>query len=96
MKTKQIVDLLNKLFEMDPMAIEALVTNKVPCNRKIANHKTVTVSTRIGKRDCYMVGMLGVLQGIVGLDGEGIEGLYENKGDEENQDWRLIGFRMKK
>lgn len=96
MKTKQIVDLLNELFELDPKAIEALVLNKVPCNKKLADHPTVTVTSRPGKRDYHMVGLVGILNGISNLDGETIEGLYENKGTEEFQDWRLIGFRLKK
>lgn len=61
----EVIDFLNELADADPAAILALVQNRVPCNRAMANHPTVQVQVT-GK--IYMVGPLGILNGAFGVD----------------------------
>lgn len=56
---------LNELIELDRPAMAALIANRVPCNRALANHPTVQVGQRHGG---FSVGMLGVLNGLFGVD----------------------------
>ena len=52
---------LNEANLLDPNAIKALVNNRVPCNEKLAEHKTIQVNGEIGMAQ---VGLLGVINGI--------------------------------
>lgn len=56
---------LNELIALDKPAIAALIANRVPCNEALANHPTVQVSKQ---NDGYHVGMLGILNGLFGVD----------------------------
>lgn len=62
---KEIVDtflrVLNEANLLDPNAIKALVNNRVPCNEKLAEHKTIQVNCEIGMAQ---VGLLGIINGI--------------------------------
>lgn len=62
------IQFLNELLRMDRAAIAALVINRVPCNEALANHKSVQVATL---NDGYLVGMLGILNGLFGVDEAG-------------------------
>jgi hypothetical protein len=58
-----IVSLLNEINEMDPSVLPALIEHRVPCNQKLADHPTV----QVGKdADGYEVGILGILNGLLG------------------------------
>lgn len=62
---KEIVNtflrVLNEANLLDPNAVKALVNNRVPCNQKLARHKTIQVNGEIGMAQ---VGLLGVINGI--------------------------------
>lgn len=76
-----VIQTLNEAFEADPNAINALITMRVPCNQKLADHPTIQVG---GNPD--VVGMLGVINGIVErLTGKRVAAIY---GD----DSKLEGF----
>jgi hypothetical protein len=67
MTAQQIVDLLNELHGLDPEFLQPLIETRVPCNEAVANHPTVTVDDPgPGK---FTVGLLGILEGVVGIDG---------------------------
>lgn len=88
-----IVDYLNELVKSDPSAIAALVANRVPCNKDLAEHDTCQCWAQHGG---YHVGMLGVINGICGIfdNGHGaIQVVFEEALPGESFD-RLVGFRV--
>jgi hypothetical protein len=82
-----IISFLNELVKVDLQALEALVETRVPCNEILAQHPTVQVTTT---DEGAKVGLLGILNGIVGArpeDGWGY--IAANFGD----DGHLIDFQ---
>lgn len=61
----ETIQFLNGLLELDRPAIAALIANRVPCNESLANHPTVQVNAQHGG---YWVGILGILNGLFGID----------------------------
>jgi len=61
---------LNELKDADPQAVKALIETRVPCNDALANHPTVQVQAREDETG-YAVGLLGVLNGLIGADTDG-------------------------
>jgi hypothetical protein len=58
-----IITFLNELVAADPALMHKLVETRVPCNEVIAEHPTVQV---VKEGNGYVVGLLGILNGIVG------------------------------
>jgi len=71
---EDVVDLLNEALELDRDAIETLVESRVPCNQALADHPSIQVSAHT-KTDrsvgSFKVGLLGILNGIFGVDANG-------------------------
>ncbi len=69
-----IVELMNELLEMDPIAISTLCHVRVPCNENLAAHPKVQVALlrdpaeAAGDGDEYSVGPIRVLNGLGGAD----------------------------
>ena len=69
----QIATFFNELIERDQEAMSHLVSNRVRCNRAMAHHPTVQVQ-QAGPSEggrLWEVGVLGVLNGLIGIDKEG-------------------------
>lgn len=66
---QEVVDYLNGLLKADRRAIQTLVSTKVKCNEALAFHPTVQVI--ITGPDQYETGVLGVLNGLFGIDEKG-------------------------
>ena len=64
-----IIERLNEITEADPLAMEFLVEARVPCNDTLARHPSVQVIALGGNPPT--VGVLGILNGIVGTIDEG-------------------------
>lgn len=64
----EVIELLNELIALDKPAIAAVLANRVPCNEALAEHPTVQVSTQ---NDGYHVGLLGIINGMFGVDERG-------------------------
>lgn len=60
---ERIVRVLNRALMADPNAIQALIDNRVPCNRELADDPEIQVGTQ---DNGFEVGMLGILNGITG------------------------------
>lgn len=60
----ETIDFLNDLIKTDKPALAALIANRVPCNRELAEHPTVQVAQQ---NDGFHVGMLGILNGLFGI-----------------------------
>lgn len=60
--SKNIADLLNSMFLADPAAMYALVSNRVPCNEKLADHPFAeTIKVPLVDHEQYQIGLLGVI-----------------------------------
>lgn len=82
----EVLDYLNELLALDYDFVAALCTNRVPCNRAIATHPTVqvglvhpggaaalkgsAVDLDLMEHPVWEAGLLGVLNGLVGIDEE--------------------------
>lgn len=65
-----VVRLLNDMLKIDKDAVTALCSQRIDCNRELADHPTVQVWGMDG--ECK-VGLIGILNGIFGIakDGSG-------------------------
>ena len=59
----ETIDFLNELIKIDAPAIAALIANRVPCNKQLADHPTVQCLAQHGG---FSVGMLGIINGLFG------------------------------
>lgn len=75
------IRLLNKMVDADREAMEKLVETRVPCNQAMVDHPTVQVSNGA-------VGMLGILNGLVGVRDDGYGYVAAVFDDDE----KLVGF----
>lgn len=68
-----VVTLLNEALGLDREAIDTLVGTRVLCNSALASHPTIQVmgSQMTGGPQPYRVGLLGVLNGLFGIDDKG-------------------------
>jgi len=85
-----IVDQLNEIYSHDPEALHALCESRVPCNEALRKHPTVQVLVEGGGTESR-VGLLGILNGIVGIQDDGwgyISAIY----DEDTM--KLQGFNV--
>lgn len=67
----EVIALLNDAFEKDPEAIHELVTTRVPCNEAMADHPTIQVGVNWKGTSKYVVGVIGILNGIFGTADDG-------------------------
>jgi hypothetical protein len=82
----KVIDSLNAALKADPAAIQALVANRVPCNRALADHPTVQVGEPAP--DIFMVGALGLINGVVEpLTGDRVAVALSDDGD-----GRIVAF----
>ena len=68
----EVIDLLNEIHAADPKAMLQLIEGRIPCNEKLAEHPTVQCLTVGGVN---MVGILGVINGIFGVNERGVGGI---------------------
>ncbi len=67
-KIDQAIEVLNRVNEADPTVLPLLIDYRVPCNRAVADDPTVQVGVH---DDVWSVGVLGIVNGIVGIDTNG-------------------------
>jgi len=82
--------------------MHVLVENRQPCNADMANHQTIVCAPQVcddGAPAGYLVGMLGVLNGLLDEGQAPIEAMYTNdgvlmgfriRGDQTSQDFRQV------
>lgn len=76
------VDILNQALKLDPKAMTKLVQNRVHCNSDLAKHETIQVGN-YHEPGVYTVGLLGILNGLFGIDEDGYGAIYANISDED-------------
>lgn len=80
---REVIEYLNDVLRLDPRAINELCEHRVLCNEKLAHHSTTTTTTQVvADGDSWRVGLLGILNGLVGIkDGVGyITAVYGDDG----------------
>lgn len=70
MTVDEVIAFLNSLLAIDPEAIKNLMWHRVRCNGSMADHPSVQVSAYPDKNK-PAVGLLGILNGMFGIDEEG-------------------------
>nr|HIL76953.1 hypothetical protein [Rhodospirillales bacterium] len=65
------IEVLNEALKRDPLAITQLVNLRVDCNTQIVNHPTIQSSIYHG---ITKVGVLGLINGVVGNSPSGVIG----------------------
>jgi hypothetical protein len=93
------IQLLNEAFKADPAAMHALIVNRVPCNKALAEHPLIPVSYNTvlnSPETTYYVGMLGIINGI--LDKVTGNTIFVQCGEDCYGDGfrRIIGFGIAK
>ena len=84
---EETVNFLNELLEYDAYAISALFSTRIMCNRYLADHESVQVR-QLGD-NVFQVGMIGIINGLFGIDQNGwghIAADYDNG--------KIIKFRL--
>jgi len=64
----KVVAFLNSLLNYDRAAVQSLCFKRVMCNEKLGEHPTVQTDLNVGM---YSVGLIGILNGLFGVDSEG-------------------------
>jgi hypothetical protein len=69
---EDVCRLLNEFLDADPKCANALLSHRIKCNKKIANHRTIQVQ-QFGRQRYPRVGIIGLLNGMFGIrkDGRG-------------------------
>jgi len=70
------VEVLNEALKADAEVISRLVNQRLPCNDVLANHPTIQVAPHVVKEGDfayanYEVGLLGIINGLFGVDDKG-------------------------
>jgi hypothetical protein len=61
-----VLDLLNQAFKSDPNAIYSIMTNRVPCNEKLADDLHIIVNqTNVSPLGNFTVSGIGLIAGIL-------------------------------
>ena len=88
------VGMLNRALAADRPAIAALIANRMPCNEALADDPTIQVGRQHGG---FNVGMLGILNGLFGVDGAGwgsIAGVFEDSPTDPKGPRDLVRFEV--
>jgi len=85
----EVINYLNELADIDREAIRNLVNARVRCTETLSVHPTAQVGIVNATEGTYEIGMLGLLNGVFGVDEQGygpIMAMFSEEG-------ALIGFR---
>lgn len=66
-----VVERLNELLKIDPQAINTLFQVRAICNEKIGMHPGINVLPLQTEKTIGVVGIIGILSGLFGVDKEG-------------------------
>jgi len=84
---EEVVELLNEAVKLDPTAMDLLVNSRVSCNKELGAHPTIQVMVGLQR----VVGMLGILNGIFGVNENGW-GCFQIMFDDTTK--KLTGFKV--
>lgn len=73
---QEVVDYLNEVLALDATALHDLIEHRVPCNDALTHHATTQVT------EGGVVGLLGILNGLVGARADSwgyVTGVYDDE-----------------
>lgn len=86
----QAIEVLNRIHKTDPTVLPELISYRVECNLELADDPTVQVGREKTHGVVYKVGLLGIINGLFGVDENGWGFIYANFEKDE-----LIDFSRK-
>jgi len=78
-----VLGILNSLYKTDPRATYALLHNRVPANKDLMEHPTLMVQCESDKCEYPEIGLMGVINGIIGNEGKIIKAVHTLESDED-------------
>lgn len=90
---EETVDFLNELLKTDPVTVNSLLSMRTSCSEKMADHPTVQVGT-IGKSTYYIVGLIGIINGLFGVDDDDMGRITADYKDGQITRFRLANVLM--
>lgn len=85
------LEIFNRIFEIDPNAIHALICNMVPCNETLANDPIIRVKqNRVISDDAFCIDLLSVINSIL-LESGQLQ-IYPEFAIDNDGKTRLVGF----
>lgn len=69
-KVQEVIEVLNRIHEKDPTVLPALINYRVPCNNILSEDPTVQVG--MNADGGWEVGLLGILNGVCGVNASDI------------------------
>lgn len=66
---EEAVAVLNRIHAADPSVLPRLIDHRVECNQTLARDPTVQVGRIDGADDRWEVGLLGIVNGLFGVQG---------------------------
>lgn len=93
----EAIAVLNRIHAADPTVLPALMSYRVRCNEAVADDPSVQVKVvpadQLGKEDGYFeVGLLGIINGIFGVDARSVGFIGAYYDDDHNLthfDWTV-------
>lgn len=68
---QEMVDRLNDMLVVDPVAVNALFNTRIMCNKAFGGHPAVQTAAYGGKGGPCCVGIIGIINGLFGADEDG-------------------------
>jgi len=93
-----VIEFLNEIHKLDSEVLEKLIDFRVPVNEKLAWHETVqVVNDGTEEVPTYKVGLLGIINGLCGIDEDGYGLVTANfEFDQTSHKEKLVGFMNRK
>jgi len=87
------VEVLNSAFKADPNAMHALMCNRVPCNKLLADDPYIPVDTTpVLDGENFQIGTLGLLNGVLEANGLSKVGMIFSEDVDEKGRRKFLGF----
>lgn len=77
------IEVLNRIHAADPTVLPALIAHRVPCNIAVGDDPTVQVG-KIDGTDQDEVGLLGIINGLFGVQGPKAVGFIAANYDDDH------------
>lgn len=88
---KRVVDFLNEVHAIDASVLPLMISRRVACNDALGDHPTCQVN--VTRHGCE-IGLLGLLNGLVGVYEDGPKKDWGCIAAEYNDEHQLTGFRL--
>lgn len=87
----KVVDYLNNILRIDPSVVDELFLNRVPCSEKL--HDNSTAQIRKHNNETYSIGVLGIINGLIGIGEEKQYGPIAMVIDEDDEVLEFVNLK---